>query len=170
MNPSDKDPGIFMGNLKANQLVMINAKTNMIKQSSGITHSKDNHSSSKLVQDHKNSNLIIFYQNIQGIRNKVGDFLISLSANEPQIICLSEHHLRTEEIDKLNLYQYIIGTSFCRQHYSSMSVNSILHIHHDDIYHCYNNPSVYMICIFIQTKLFTKNVFPKIKEFIHIIN
>jgi hypothetical protein len=27
-----------------------------------------------------------------------------------------------------------------------------------------------MICIFIQTKLFTKNVFPKIKEFIHIIN
>jgi hypothetical protein len=79
----------------------MNAKTNMIKQSSGITHSKDNHSSSKLVQDNKNSNLEIFHQNIRGIRNKVDEFLISLSANEPQIICLLEHHLRPEEIDKL---------------------------------------------------------------------
>jgi hypothetical protein len=47
MNPSDKVPGFVMVNLKANQLVMMKAKTNMIKQSSGITHSKDNHSSSK---------------------------------------------------------------------------------------------------------------------------
>jgi hypothetical protein len=45
-----------------------------------------------------------------------------------------------------------------------MAVPSILHIHHDAIY-----PSVYMICIFIPIKLFTKNVFPKIKKFIHII-
>jgi hypothetical protein len=53
-----------MGNLKANQLVMMKAKMNMIKQSSGITHSKDNHSPSKIAQDHKKSNLTIFHQNI----------------------------------------------------------------------------------------------------------
>jgi hypothetical protein len=116
-----------MVNLKANQLVMKNAKTNMMKQSSGITHSKDNHSSSKLVQDHKISNLTIFHQNIRGIRNKIDEFLISLSANEPQIICLLEHHLKTEEIDKLNVYQYTIGTSFCRQHYSCGEVCIMVH-------------------------------------------
>jgi hypothetical protein len=65
-----------MGNLKANQLVMMNAKTNTIKQSSGITHSKDNHSSSKLVQDHKNSDLTIFHQNIRGIRNKLEEWCL----------------------------------------------------------------------------------------------
>jgi hypothetical protein len=102
-----------MGNLKSSQLVMMNPKMNMIKQSSGITHSEDNHSSSKILQDHKKSNLTIYHQNIRGIRNKIDEFLIFLSANEPQIICLSEHNLRTIEIDKLNFCQYTIGTSFC---------------------------------------------------------
>jgi hypothetical protein len=88
-----------MGNLKANQLVMMKAKMKRIEQSSGITQSKDNHSPSKIAHHHKKSNLTIFHQNIRGIRNETDEFLISLSANEPQIICLSEHHLRTAEIN-----------------------------------------------------------------------
>jgi hypothetical protein len=35
--------------------------------------------------------------------------------------------------------------------------------------HKFQNPSVNMICIFIHTKLFTKNGFPKTKNFIHIV-
>jgi exonuclease III len=45
----------------------------------------------------------------------------------PQIICLSEHHLRTAEIDKLNSYQYTIGTSFCRQLYSYGGICIMVH-------------------------------------------
>jgi exonuclease III len=64
---------------------------------------------------HKNKNFIITHQNIRGIKNKVEEFLISIRDIEPQIICLSEHHLKIDEIDNVNFNQYRIGNSFCRQ-------------------------------------------------------
>ena len=44
-------------------------------------------------------------------------FMISLCHNKPQIIYLTEHHLKTEEIKNTNLDQYILGASFCRKKY-----------------------------------------------------
>jgi hypothetical protein len=52
--------------------------------------------------------------------NKVDEFLISLSSNAPQIICVSEHHLRTDELSMTNFSQYTVGTSNCRQLYIFM--------------------------------------------------
>ena len=60
---------------------------------------------------------MILLQNIWGISNKFDEFLISLSSNAPQVICLTEHHLMTEEIGNVNLGQYTLGVTFCRQTY-----------------------------------------------------
>jgi hypothetical protein len=117
-----------MGNLSANQSAMVNTtKKNRVKQFCGIVHNKDNYLSNKIMHDHKKPKLTILHQNIQGIINKVDEFLIFLSANEPQIICLSEHHLRIGEIGKLNFSQYIVGTSFCRQTYRNGGVCVLVH-------------------------------------------
>jgi exonuclease III len=75
----------------------------------------------------KKPKLTILHQNIRGISNKIDEFLISLSANEPQIICLSEHHLRTDEVGQLNFCQYTVGTSFCRQTYIHGGVCVMVH-------------------------------------------
>ena len=56
----------------------------------------------------------LYHQNIWGISKKTDELLISLSYNKPQIICLTEHHLKAEEINNVNLDRYILGTSFCR--------------------------------------------------------
>ena len=47
--------------------------------------------------NHYTNNFTILHQNVRGIKNKIDEFLISLPQNEPQVICINEHHLRTEE-------------------------------------------------------------------------
>jgi exonuclease III len=61
---------------------------------------------------------MIFHQNIRGISNKIEELLHSLSPNTPQVICLTEHHLRIEEIINVNLGQYTLGAKLYRQTYS----------------------------------------------------
>jgi hypothetical protein len=60
---------------------------------------------------------MILHQSIQGISNITDEFLISLNSNAPQVTCLTEHHLKTVKIRKVNLGQYSLGATFCRQTY-----------------------------------------------------
>jgi hypothetical protein len=73
------------------------------------------HSLNNFSYDHCIANkFVIRHQNIRGISNKIDEFLNSLSPNTQQVICLTEHHLRTEGISNVNLSQYTLGASFCR--------------------------------------------------------
>jgi hypothetical protein len=47
---------------------------------------------------HETNSLKIFHQNICGLSNKSNELLISLLPNPPQVLCLTEHHSRSEEI------------------------------------------------------------------------
>ena len=77
------------------------------------------HSLSKSSYEHCTMNkLTILHQNIRGISNKIDEFLNSVFPNAPQVICLTEHHLRMEEVRNVNFGQYTLGASFCRQTYS----------------------------------------------------
>ena len=67
--------------------------------------------------DYNTTKFMLLHQNIRGIYNKIDEFLISLSSNAPQVICLTEHDLMTEQIGNVNLGQYTLGASFCRQTY-----------------------------------------------------
>jgi len=97
---------------------------NTIKQiktntpSVSILVNNHNHLSSNILKNRSNSNkFTIYHQNIRGISSKTDEFFTSLCYNRPQIICLTEHHLRTEEINNTTLDQHILGASFCRKKY-----------------------------------------------------
>jgi exonuclease III len=85
------------------------------------------HSHNKLRDQQNKKKLTLLHQNIRGIKKKADEFLVSLSPNLPQIICLSEHHLRKDEISKVNFSQYTVGTSFCRPTYSHGGVCVLVH-------------------------------------------
>ena len=48
----------------------------------------------------------IFHQNIRGIKTKANGLLTSLTSDYPQIICVTEHHLKDFEIVKLPIEHY----------------------------------------------------------------
>ena len=99
-----------MASLKSTKLI----NTNITNTNTSTNN--HNHSSRNISQDHSNSSkFIIYHQNIQGISKKTDEFLISLCYNRPQIVCLTEHHLKAEEINNINLDSYKLRTSFCRK-------------------------------------------------------
>jgi hypothetical protein len=63
----------------------------------------------------KNDDVKIFYQNICGLRNKYNEILCHLEDITPQLLCLTEHRLREEEIAHLNQKNYILDTYYCRK-------------------------------------------------------
>jgi len=63
------------------------------------------------------NNLKIYHQNIRGLSNKIDELLIALSSHSPHVICLTEHHLRVDEIYNIYLDQYTVGAHFCRKTY-----------------------------------------------------
>jgi len=82
-----------------------------------------NYSPINLPYNYSNANkFTVLHQNIRGITNKIDEFLNSLPSNAPQVICLTEHHMKTEEIANVNLEQYTLGTAFCRQTYKQEGV------------------------------------------------
>jgi len=115
-----------MANLSANQTAVNN--TNIVNRSfscktpqcfkpiNGTIYKNHNHSSKKFSYEHCNINKFpIFHQNIRGISNKIDELLNSVSPNAPQIVCLTDHHLRTEEIRNVNFSQYTLGASFYKK-------------------------------------------------------
>jgi hypothetical protein len=69
-----------------------------------------------------NRKFTIYHQNIRGISSKIDEFQVSLCHYRPQVICLTEHHLKTEEITSINLDQYKLGAFFCRKEYKGGGV------------------------------------------------
>jgi len=66
---------------------------------------------------HKPTNFITFHQNIRGLTYKVDGLLISLSDINPQVLCVTDHHLRPDEINSVHLGHYTLGTHYCRRLY-----------------------------------------------------
>jgi hypothetical protein len=68
-----------------------------------------------IYDDYNSTKFMLLHQNRRGITNKTDEFLISLSPKIPQIVCLTEHHLKSEQIGNLILGQHTLGAAFCRQ-------------------------------------------------------
>jgi hypothetical protein len=69
----------------------------------------------------------IYHQNIRNLRNKTQELLAHLHPNLPHVICLTEHHLHTQEVGCVNMENYTIGAQFCRSEYQSGGV--IIYVH-----------------------------------------
>jgi hypothetical protein len=64
--------------------------------------------------------LVIFHQNIRGLdSNKIDELSVSLLNYPPHTLCLTEHHLGTNEIDTTVLANYRLGSKFCRSTYKN---------------------------------------------------
>ena len=61
------------------------------------------------------NNFKILLQNIRGIFHKTDELLISLEETSPHVLCITEHHLRMDELNNINLGHYILGSQYCRQ-------------------------------------------------------
>jgi exonuclease III len=71
---------------------------------------------------HKSTNFITFHQNIRGLTHKIDELLISLSCINPQVLCVSEHHLWPDEINSVHLGHYTLHTHYCRRLYKQGGV------------------------------------------------
>jgi hypothetical protein len=64
--------------------------------------------------DDKNYSLIIYHQNIHGLKGKINEFMPSLVSEMPHLICLSECHLKYNKIDFAHIPPYKLGAKYCR--------------------------------------------------------
>jgi hypothetical protein len=109
------------GNTDTNQQSSI--YFNYSKQNSPNVDNNSVHLSDNLSDNLKPNNLIILHQNIRGILHKIDEFLISVTHTSPHVLCLTEHHLRTDELKNINLGHYTLGTQYCRKSYKQGGVS-----------------------------------------------
>jgi hypothetical protein len=77
--------------------------------------------------DDKNYSLIIYHKNIHGLKIKTSKFMLSLFEEMPHLICLSEHHLKYNEIDIADIPTRKLGAKYCR---TSLKCGGVcIHIH-----------------------------------------
>jgi exonuclease III len=62
-----------------------------------------------------NNRFIIYHQNIRGLKSKINEFMLSLPAEAPQLICFTEHHLKDYELNNTHIPKYKLGTSYSRK-------------------------------------------------------
>jgi hypothetical protein len=71
---------------------LTNSKTNQLsKNDSNQLHIKH------VKNDDINNHFMIYHQNIRGLDGKLNEFLLSLSAEAPHLICFTEHHIKDYE-------------------------------------------------------------------------
>jgi len=61
------------------------------------------------------NSLILYHQNICGLKGKTVELISSMSPNLPHILCFSEHHLKHTELDQINIVGFKLCTAYCRQ-------------------------------------------------------
>lgn len=67
-----------------------------------------------LTNNWKSKNISIFHQNVQGLNSKLESLQIVLDELTPDIIVLTEHKIKSSEIDRLNIEKYKLNSYFCR--------------------------------------------------------
>ena len=61
----------------------------------------------------------IFHQNMRGLKSKLDEISNSLFPDYPNIMCLTEHHLKDYEIDNLPIDPFRLGSKFCRHEFKN---------------------------------------------------
>ena len=60
---------------------------------------------------------MIFYQNIRGINNKTDEIVNTIATDPPHVLCCTEHHSKTYQLDNILFQNYKLGAKFCREMY-----------------------------------------------------
>jgi hypothetical protein len=62
-----------------------------------------------------NNCFTVLHQNIRGIKDKTSELIGSMLPMLPQVVCLTEHHLKDHEIENISMPYYTLGAKFCRK-------------------------------------------------------
>ena len=75
----------------------------------------------KVNSDFKDSanNLKVYHQNIRSLRRKLSQLSNILYSELPNIIRITEHHLKDFEMDMMKTEYYKLDAKFCRQQYKN---------------------------------------------------
>jgi len=118
-------------------MVQSNNRRSPMKLNSQCTKKLDEteaSSTNNYTDDRKNEDMehpfVIFHQNIQGLKNKVNELLLSVYPVKPQLICLSEHHLKNDEINTLHIPSYNLSANYSR---TSLKCGGVCMFIHNDI-------------------------------------
>jgi len=90
----------------------------------------------------RNNCFTVLHQNIRGIRNKTNELIGFMSPKLPQIVCLTEHHLKELEIENLSMDYYTLGAKFCRKNLKQGGTSIFVHESLD-----FNNSDLQKYCI-----------------------
>jgi hypothetical protein len=74
-----------------------------------------------------NSFLMIYHQNICGLRKTTDELISFLYPNFPHILCFSEHHLNQIELKQINSDSYILVANYCGQSFRRGGVCIFIH-------------------------------------------
>ena len=102
-NWAPNDSGITDTSLQSNKYLSYS------KLSGPIVDKISTHVHSKSYDELKLNYFKILHQNIRGLLQKTDEFLTSVTQTSPQVLCFTEHHLRTEELESINLAHYTLG-------------------------------------------------------------
>lgn len=69
----------------------------------------------------------IYHQKIQGLNGKIDELMVPLTAEMPHLICLTEHHLRYNEIEVAHIPNYKLGARYCRTNLKCGGVGIYVH-------------------------------------------
>ena len=85
--------------------------------------------------------LMIFHQNIRNLNNKSDEILNTIESNPPHILCFTEHHLKSYQLDNIFFQNYQLGAEYCRKSYKNGGVCIYIH----ESLH-FSNTNVYEFC------------------------
>jgi len=60
------------------------------------------------------NSLIIFHQNICGLRYKTDELYSTLYLDLSYVLCITEHHLNHAQLLSIGIDNYMLGASYCR--------------------------------------------------------
>ena len=64
--------------------------------------------------DDANHPFTVFHQNMQGLKNKIDELMLTIDSEMPHLICITEHHLNYTEIDVAYIPNYNLAAKYCR--------------------------------------------------------
>jgi NAD-dependent SIR2 family protein deacetylase len=69
----------------------------------------------------------IFHQNIRGLGKKAGELLSHLHPDFPHVLCLTEHHQKCLQLEKVHIENYKLGAHYCRRIHEKGGVAIFVH-------------------------------------------
>jgi exonuclease III len=79
---------------------------------------------------HKQSsshNAKVYHQNVRGLKGKLSLLSNFLYSEFPHIVCITEHHLKDQEMNLASIEHYKLSAKFCRQQYRYGSTCIFVH-------------------------------------------